>query len=350
MPMVVRVLMFAAGVWVVAAVITSAIRTVVVPRALAARISKVVFHSVRKVFDVAVRLRRDYAGRDSVMARFAPFALLVLPVVWALGIFAGFCLMFWALENNGWREAFASSGSSLLTLGFVRPAGVAGEALAFSEALLGLGVITLMLSYLPAIYAAYQRREALVTLLATSAGIPASPVELILRHSRVGGLHRLARTFQQWEPWFADVEESHSTLSALVFFRSPDPERSWITAAGCVLDAGALTAACLDIPREPDAELCIRAGFLSLRRIANFFGIANPQSPAATDPISVTRAEFDEVLGRLREGGVPLKADADQMWRDFAGWRVNYDAALLGLCRLVLAPPAMWSTDRVAAG
>ena len=44
--------------------------------------------------------------------------------------------------------------------------------------------------------------------------------------------------------------------------------------------------------------------------------------------------------------GVPLKADRDQAWRDFAGWRVNYDIVLLSLARLTQAPAAPWSSDR----
>jgi hypothetical protein len=43
---------------------------------------------------------------------------------------------------------------------------------------------------------------------------------------------------------------------------------------------------------------------------------------------------------------VPLKADLDQAWRDFAGWRVNYDRVLLSLAALTVAPYAPWSSDR----
>jgi hypothetical protein len=43
---------------------------------------------------------------------------------------------------------------------------------------------------------------------------------------------------------------------------------------------------------------------------------------------------------------VPLQPDQDQAWRDFAGWRVNYDAVLLGLADLTMAPHALWSSDR----
>jgi hypothetical protein len=49
----------------------------------------------------------------------------------------------------------------------------------------------------------------------------------------------------------------------------------------------------------------------------------------------------------LRDAGLPLKADLDQAWRDYAGWRVNYDKPLLALCALAAAPPAPWSSDRV---
>ncbi len=49
----------------------------------------------------------------------------------------------------------------------------------------------------------------------------------------------------------------------------------------------------------------------------------------------------------LQAAGVPLKADRDKAWQDFAGWRVNYDAVLLQLCALVMAPPARWSSDRM---
>ncbi|HXX77014.1 MAG TPA: hypothetical protein VEI53_00860, partial [Ktedonobacteraceae bacterium] len=48
----------------------------------------------------------------------------------------------------------------------------------------------------------------------------------------------------------------------------------------------------------------------------------------------------------MAEAGVPLKADREQAWRDFAGWRVNYDTVLLALAELMIAPPARWSSDR----
>ena len=98
--------------------------------------------------------------------------------------------------------------------------------------------------------------------------------------------------------------------------------------------------------REPRADLCIRAGYIALRRIASFFGAEVDVNPQATDPIAVSRTEFDQAYEALTAGALPVRADREQAWRDFAGWRVNYDTPLLFLSELVTAPYAPWTADR----
>jgi hypothetical protein len=68
--------------------------------------------------------------------------------------------------------------------------------------------------------------------------------------------------------------------------------------------------------------------------------------PAPDDPISITRAEFDEVWDHLAAIGIELKPDRNQAWRDFAGWRVNYDTVLLALADVTVAAYAPWTSDR----
>ncbi|MEM8905045.1 MAG: hypothetical protein AAGF02_15185, partial [Actinomycetota bacterium] len=92
--------------------------------------------------------------------------------------------------------------------------------------------------------------------------------------------------------------------------------------------------------------LCLRAGWSALRDIAAAHHLVLPDELSAHDPISVTRAEFDEACDRLVTAGIDVRDDRDQAWEDFSGWRVNYDAALLGLCAIVTAPDAPWSSDR----
>jgi len=121
-----------------------------------------------------------------------------------------------------------------------------------------------------------------------------------------------------------------------------------VTAAGAVLDGAALLASSVEVERDLEAELSIRAGSLALRHINAYWGLSFPTDPSPDDPISVQRSEYDEALERMAAGGVPLRADRETAWRDFAGWRVNYDVVLLNLATLTMAPYAPWSSDRSA--
>jgi hypothetical protein len=119
-----------------------------------------------------------------------------------------------------------------------------------------------------------------------------------------------------------------------------------VTAAGCVLDTAAIDLSCLDSPASPEAQLCIRAGFVALRRIADFFNIAYDPDPRPDAPISIRREEFDKLWTALKQQKVRLKRDQEQAWRDYAGWRVNYDQVIRALAALTMAPEAPWSGDR----
>lgn len=343
---VLQILVFILGMALVLFTISSAIRTFVLPRGANDTISRTVFQNIRRLFNLFTRRASTYSQRDRIMAYYVPVALLILEVYWLLQIMVGYLAMFWALDSDDWFRAFSDSGSSLLTLGFAPLNGFFSILLAFSEALLGLVMVALLIAYLPTMYAAFSRRELSVTMLEVRAGSPPSAVEMLVRYHTLRKLELLNQVWTDWEVWFSEIAESHTTFGSLSFFRSPQPEHSWITAAGSVLDAASLFNAVVDVEHDPQADLCIRAGFLSLRRIAGYFRLPFNPDPAPDDPISITRNEFDEAVARLRENKIPLKADLNQAWKDFAGWRVNYDIPLLRLAAITMAPEAPWSSDR----
>ena len=348
--MVLRILVFLIGAALAGWTVLSAVQTVILPRAVQGLLSRVVFRSLRKLFDLATGPKRSFDWRDRVMAHFAPVALLVLVAAWLTLITFGFMGMEWAIEQDGWGRAFHVSGSSLLTLGFASVDSTGLRFLSFVEAGLGLALVAMLITYLPAIYGAFSKRETRVALLEVRAGTPPSAVTMLTRFHAIGQLHRLTDLWQNWEVWFAEVEESHTTFPALTFFRSPQPDRHWVTAAGTVLDAASLMVSAVDVPRDPEASLAIRAGFISLRRIADFFGIEYDADPQQGDPIGITRGEFDAALDELVAVGLPIVADRDRAWLDFAGWRVNYDTVLLSLAEITMAPYAPWVSDRSTPG
>ena len=347
MVVVVQVLAVVLGVSMVLMTLFSAVTTVVLPRAESSLLVRAEFIGLARVFALIAHERRSFASRDRVLAYYAPIGLILLPGLWVALIIVAFTLIYWGSGLEPLYEAFIVSGSSLLTLGFDRPTGLPHIVLSFVEAALGLGVVALMISYLPTFYNAFNRREALVGMLEARAGDPPSASVWLARYHIIGLLPQIETELSQWEAWFADIEESHTSNPALVFFRSPQPNRNWVTAAGCILDTAAIVASTLDRPRSPQSQLLIRTGYLSLRHIADYFGITYDPDPRPDDPVSVSRREFDLLLVELQAAAVPVKADHDQAFRDWVGWRVNYDAALVGLAGLVTAPPARWSSDRV---
>lgn len=337
----VQVVVFLLGLAAAARIVFSAIRTFVVPRGDNDGLSRFIFRAIRRAFDAVTPPTRPYAFRDRIMAYYGPVSLIMLPAFWLILLAISFAAMFWALGLPV-GEAFIVSGSSLLTLGFDRPAIPGGDLLAFGEAAIGLALVALLVSYLPTIYGSFSRRELLVNLLEVRADSPPSPVVMITRMDRLSGLDVLHELWVSWERWFAELEETHTSLPVLVFYRSQQSNHSWVNASGAMLDAAALVRSSVAIPGDVQADLMIRAGYLALRRIAEYFRIPFDPAPPPTAATSIDRARFDRALAVLDASGVPLVEDRDQAWRDFNGWRVNYDVVLRALERLTMAPTPWW--------
>jgi hypothetical protein len=337
----VQVLVFALGLGAAVRIVFSAVRTFVVPRGDNDGLSRIIFRTIRHGFDLIAPPSRPYEFRHRVMAYYGPVALIVLPAIWLILLAISFAAMFWAIGLPA-GEAFVVSGSSLLTLGFDRPGVAGGDFLSFAEAAIGLALVALLVSYLPTIYSSFSRRELLVNLLEVRADSPPSPIVMITRMDRLAGLDALHDLWVTWERWFAELEETHTSLPVLVFYRSQQSNHSWVNASGAMLDAAAIVRSSVAIPGNVQADLMIRAGYLALRRIAEYFRIPFDPDPLPTTATSIERARFDEALAVLEAAGVPLVEDRDQAWRDFNGWRVNYDAVLRALERLTMAPTPWW--------
>ncbi|GAA0735582.1 hypothetical protein Drose_19520 [Dactylosporangium roseum] len=330
----------------------SAARTLAVPRGTTVLITRWVMVAVRALFDLRLRRARTYHDCDHVLVLFGPVTVLALPVAWLALLLAGFAAVFWSLGVRPWQDAVLDSGSSLLTLGFHRPGGLATGVTQFVEAMFGLGLLAMVINYLPALYASYSRREVLVTALEVEAGTPPSATELLERLLRAKGVELLDEYWHDWTRWFNELEETHSSNPILVFFRSPSPDRHWVTAAGAVLDSAALVSSTFIAQgtQPSHAGLCLRAGHLALRRIGDYFHMPYDMPYDADGrrdpPIAVTREEYDDACRRLVAAGAQLRKDRDQAWREFAAWRVRYEGVLLRFASLTTAPPAPWSADR----
>src|ERR1700728_1708213 len=341
------------GGFIVLATAWSVLGTLVVPRRIRSRIPRTVFLVNRSVFRFFVDRTSSYERQDRILAVQAPVQLIGQVVAWLALYELGFGLLMWPLIGNaGLGGALEQAGSALCTLGYLSPRASGVAALDSIAALTGLGTVALQIGYLPTLYAAFNRREALITMLDSRAGVPSWGPELLARThyglgSGVSAVNKLPELFEEWERWSADVSESHATYLALMAFRSPRPFSSWVTAQLAVLDAAALY---LSLARNPpgaiSARLCLRGGFTCLATIARARGFAIPDEADPREGISLTYEEFVDAIDRLRIVDFPIERTSREAWLDFVGWRANYESGAYAIARAVDAPPALWSGPR----
>src|SRR3984957_4444366 len=224
------------GTAVVLAVLISALETVVLPR-------KGFTHIARFVFAVADRFlvhRWRSADREAnLRALYAPVALVSLPLAWMLTVTIGFSFIFWGISDDTSQRAFEISGSSLFTLGFAEPQGVARIWLTFVEATIGLGLVALLISYLPTIYAAHNGRHKGISQLRPFAGTPPAPVPMLANLHRSGALDD-PELWRALAGWLLELDQTHTSFPALCYFPESSPDQSWVASVGTVLDGAAL--------------------------------------------------------------------------------------------------------------
>ena len=336
---------FGAGILIVLWAGSSVIRTLIVPRGLQSVLPRSVARYSGRFFLFLARRFDTYEERDKVLAFQAPSFLLLLLFSWIVLFVLGFGLLLWPFIVS-FPQALLESGSSVFTLGFASTHAVAPSLIHFSAAATGLVVVALLVGYLPTLYSAFNRRETMVTMLQSRAGAPAWGPEILSRYQNVGLVDQLPTLYSDWERWAADVSESHTNYPVLIFFRSPHPLRSWILGLLAVMDSAALYLAMAPERAPTEARLCLRMGFLCLRDIASFLAIPFDPDPLPDEPISLTFEEFVGGIERAVELGFPMERPADEAWRHFRGWRVNYESVAYAIANVVSAPPGPWSGPR----
>lgn len=345
-PEAIRWLGCVAGVAIVALTWIGMLDTLVVPRGLSSRLAATVSKVVRRLFLGIANRFDEYDAKDSVLVLQGPITLLFLLVTWIVSFLAGYTLILYPIENVSFLQSLEEIGSAFFTLGFAGPRSTGASLVHVVAAFTGLIVIALQIAYLPTLYASFNRRETLVTMLQSRAGSPAWGPEILRRHYAVGILDNLRSFYAEWEQWAADVAESHTNYPILVCFRSPHPLRSWIVGLLAVIDSAALYSALSPSSVPSEARLCIRMGFNCMRDIAGAMQIPFDPDPLPTDPIELTFDEFKGAVHQLEEIGFPMERTVEEAWPHFRGWRVNYESVAYALADFAVAPPGPWSGPR----
>ncbi len=356
-----HVLAVMGGTLVVLATLISALETVVLPRERFTHIARFVFAVVDRLL---IRRWRNKDREANLRALYAPVALVSLPLVWMIVVTAGFSFVFWGIGHESPLRGFEVSGSSLFTLGFAEPHGFGRIWLTFIEATIGLGLVALLISYLPTIYAAHHEREKGITVLRPFAGTPADPVGMLSSLQRLGALDN-PDLWRSATNWLLELDQTHSAFPALSYFPEASPEQSWVASVGTMLDGAAIlisvsTSTAEEFPSDAEKGpmLALAYGIPAMARIGSAASLPIDRRVLLADrmsrfgepapALSIRREEYVAALERLTALVTVADGEIEACWRRFAWIRSGYDQALRGLAGLTMASTAPWTTDRPA--
>ena len=345
-----RTVALVAGILLVGATVWSVFTSLVVPRAASSRLQKAIGRVIGVSARSVVPRLETYESKDRLLSFVGPATMVSLFGLWLALLVLGFSLILWWDTGLDFASALGISGSSVFTLGIASSSEAGARTLEILAAGIGLLVIALEIAYLPALYNAFATRETEVTLLATRAGVPAWGPEILARHYWLDTMNELPPLYGEWERWAAAVSESHANYPALMWFRSPVPLRSWLLGLVAMMDSAALFHAGSPGLTPREARTCLQMGTNCLRSMAAALKIPYDPDPLPGSGIRLTREEFDEGVRRMQSVGFPLERDVDETWRQFQGWRVNYEGIVDALTALVVPPPAPWFPARPHLG
>ncbi len=358
---VLHILSLIFGTVVVLAILGSALKTVVLPQGGLTRLSQADF---ALVYRLLVHRWRSEARSKALRALYAPVSLVSLPLVWMLLMVVAFTFVFWGTGSLTVQKAFEISGSSLTTLGFSKPDGTSRIWIAFIEAVIGLGLVALLISYLPTIFSAYNGREKGIIRLSPIAGLPPGAIELLRSLHRMGALDN-SEFWRSEADWMLDLEQTHTAFPILTYFPETHIDHSWVATVGSLLDAAALVVSAsetsagevfVDVEKGP--LMILVYGLPGIVRIARAANVPLPppqrlaeltaQYGEPAPPISIGRDEYLAAMTALAPILVIDPGREEEGWRRFAWIRSAYDPALRALAGLTTAYPSPWTTDHPA--
>jgi hypothetical protein len=309
--------------------VVDAFQTIILPRRPTGRfrITRLFYLATWTPWAALARRARNPKVREQIYSIFGPGSLLLLLMVWALLLVTGFGLLFFAM-GTPFADSMATpnhmghlrtdlyvSGTTLFTLGLgdVVPRTLAARALIIFESGTGLGLVALVIGYVPVLYGAFSRREVSVALLDARAGSPPTSTELLRRHAFPGGQEALVVLLIEWERWAAEILESHISYPILCYYRSQHDNQSWLSALTAVLDSCALLISVVPGTASRQAQLTFAMARHALVDLGHVFRLERNEAGwlASGGVNRLPPQTFDQLCDSMQQTGLRLCGDPE---------------------------------------
>ena len=351
-----NILAIIVGIILIGAILIDSFESIILPRRVSRRfrMSRFFYSSTWVLWSSIARKMRPGNRREFYLSYYGPASLIVLLVVWAVALFAGFALLQWGLSDplnapekhlSFWTYLYMS-GTTFVTLGYgdVTPLTGLGRFLAIAEAGMGFLFLALIIGYVPVIYQAFSRREINISLLDARAGSPSSATEFLRRSYRDRTIDELVRFMREWERWCAELLESHLSYPVLTYYRSQHERQSWLAALTTILDSCAL----LIVGFEDISTPTVRFSFAIARHAAVDLAQVYGTPPMNPKLGRLSHDDFARMRDSLAEVGLTLQhqEDAEQRLYDI---RRAYEPFVNAIANhlLLSLPPWIQTTKTV---
>ena len=179
---------------------------------------------------------------DTLLGFFGPLALISQLLIWTVGLIVGFALLEYAAVGGSFGHGLLFSSGL-----FLNAEAVSGSTLvhviALVEAAVAIGVLFIVIGYLPAVYGSFSRREVAVSQFGTRAGAPPAAGVLLHRVAERERWLELERDLRDWEAWAAELMETHLSYPILGWYRSQHVSQNWLAALTVMTDVAAFVTA-----------------------------------------------------------------------------------------------------------
>ena len=267
--------------------------------------------------------RLSVSSEDTVLGLFGPLALLSQLLVWTVGLIVGFALVEYAAAGGGFGHGLLFSSGL-----FLSAEGVSGSTalhlIALLEAAIAIGVLFIVIGYLPAVYGSFSRREIAVSQLATRAGSPPAAGAILCRAAKRERWRELERDLQSWEEWAAELMETHLSYPILGYYRSQHVNQNWLAALTAMVDVAAFVSAIEADGENEAANITYSIGRHALADLSLQFRVKYRDSERLSD------AEFDRLYEAVQDAA-SSPVDKEEARRRLAELRRAYEPKAVGL-------------------
>ena len=279
-----------------------------------------------------------------------PVQLVALVIVWGALLAFGSGLVIHPALGTGVKSSSGATDTDFVTALFVGgssmsivgasdygPTSPGYKLLFLFNSLVGMSVTSLTLTYLMQVYTALRNRNSVGLMLQAQTGETGDAAELLARWGPRGRFDGGYNNLSTLAADIAAIKETHHFYPLLFYFRFEEAYYAPSRILLITLDASALVRTALN-PRDlgwlqQSAALVELEGVstLLLRTLNQSFPVQHRPSVDSAQSRERSRVRYGQALLRLREAGIPTRADSEAAAHEYVQLRASWEPAIEAL-------------------